>query len=437
MKLSDDFLKRFQSVFPPDKHSFEFENSIFGLSSLIDRESSEEEARAALRAMSGEIRKKISGDPAPREKINLFNSVFFGEWGFTCDSQADSFFAGKIKKENFNNSHELFEYLSIPRVTKNKTGISCTIGLIYLMLAESLYIPVYGVVSTVHFILRYDDGDTKFDINIMDKGALRESPKAVRDEIIYGKTLEHYHSAGIYLTKIAKLLESENLHNEAAPLLKRAVEINPDFAETHYITGHSAYMQNNPALAEEKFKKAVDLNPVYAEAYFSLGVVCYKTGKKDEAIAWFKKATGIRPDFAEAHYIMGMIHASEKRIEEAKEHFAETLELNPEHTDAFYKLGLLYYAERDMARAEAAFTKITQINPAYAPAWLNLGLIYEGRKQHSDAEKFLQKAVELSPENHTYKFYLGSLYYSAGNYGAAAEYFSKAAESRTARKNPL
>lgn len=103
----------------------------------------------------------------PLEKINVFNQIFYKILGFGG---------------NYNAKPEAKDYC-INAVLESKNGNTISLGIIYLIVAQQLSLPVYGVNLFRHFILSYqkdfiDDftidnsGDTIFYINSMNKGMI-------------------------------------------------------------------------------------------------------------------------------------------------------------------------------------------------------------------------------------------------------------------------
>ena len=61
------------------------------------------------------------------------------------------------------------------------------------------------------------------------------------------------------------------------------------------------------------YKKAIELNPNYVEAYNNLGVACFETGRREDAIAaLFKKALEINPNQADARRNLELISKGSK-----------------------------------------------------------------------------------------------------------------------------
>ncbi|MEZ4979451.1 MAG: transglutaminase-like domain-containing protein [Chitinophagales bacterium] len=101
----------------------------------------------------------------PLENINIFNQVFYTILGFSG---------------NYNKQAEISDFC-INHVLESRKGNSISIGLLYLILAQQLELPVYGVNLYRHFILAYQKNfifdydeenfkETIFYLNPMNKG---------------------------------------------------------------------------------------------------------------------------------------------------------------------------------------------------------------------------------------------------------------------------
>ena len=94
--------------------------------------------------------------------------------------------------------------------------------------------------------------------------------------------------------------------------------------------------------AELNLKKAISLNPKYANAYYNLGVVFIGQGNLEEAELNLKKAIKLKSDFAIANYNLGFILKDLGRLKEAYSYNQKTIEINPHFTDAYLSLSTMY-----------------------------------------------------------------------------------------------
>ncbi|MBA7497165.1 Photosystem I assembly protein Ycf3 [subsurface metagenome] len=79
------------------------------------------------------------------------------------------------------------------------------------------------------------------------------------------------------------------------------------------------------AIAE--YKRAIEINPNYAEAHGNLGVAYAAKGMYDEAIAEYKRAIGINPNYAEAHNNLAVAYYYKEDYSLAIKHCDITIEL--------------------------------------------------------------------------------------------------------------
>jgi tetratricopeptide (TPR) repeat protein len=60
--------------------------------------------------------------------------------------------------------------------------------------------------------------------------------------------------------------------------------------------------------AVEKLRKAVALNPAFADAHYELGKAQAEAGQPAEAIREFKRSLELKPGLAQSHYQLGLIY---------------------------------------------------------------------------------------------------------------------------------
>lgn len=125
----------------------------------------EKEVKEAFNKVKQKIWLELNNGFTPLENINIFNQVFYGILGF------DGSYKSKSETSNF----------CINSVLDTKNGNSISLGILYILLAQELELPVYGVNLYRHFILAYQKNfifdykidnslDTIFYLNPMNKG---------------------------------------------------------------------------------------------------------------------------------------------------------------------------------------------------------------------------------------------------------------------------
>ena len=82
---------------------------------------------------------------------------------------------------------------------------------------------------------------------------------------------------------------------------KKAIELQPNNAETYAKRGEDYYNRGQYKQAIEDFNKAIGLKQDYARAYTDRGASYYNLGQYKQAIEDFNKAIRVQPDFANAY----------------------------------------------------------------------------------------------------------------------------------------
>ena len=150
--------------------------------------------------------------------------------------------------------------------------------------------------------------------------------------------------------------------------------------------------------AEISTRKAIELNPHYAEAYSNLGGILTDLGKLQEAEISTRKAIELKPDLAEAHFNLGGILTDLGKLQEAEISTRKAIELNPHYAEAYSNLGGILTDLGKLQEAEISTRKAIELNPHYAEAYSNLGGILTNLGKLQEAEISTRKAIELRPD---------------------------------------
>lgn len=115
-----------------------------------------------------------------------------------------------------------------------------------------------------------------------------------------------------------KYLEANDFHqrkmyDEAVPLLKQAVKLEPNKFEYFYLLGVcQSYIMFFYAEAERNLKKAIEINPIDPEPVFALGELYKKEQKKNLARKCFQRTLSIEPGYIKALQGIKSLNVSSK-----------------------------------------------------------------------------------------------------------------------------
>ncbi|MGH9854129.1 MAG: winged helix-turn-helix domain-containing tetratricopeptide repeat protein, partial [Blastocatellia bacterium] len=176
----------------------------------------------------------------------------------------------------------------------------------------------------------------------------------------------------------------------------RALELDASLAEAHNALGRvMTFCDWDWTGAEKEYKRAIELNPNYAEAHFWYANYLSGLARHEEALAEIKLAQEIDPSSPRVNYYVGVILLMARRYDEAIEQFRKTpLDLGAINHQVYLSLGLAYAKKSRSQEAFAAFQKalIRSGNRPQAKAYLAHAYAQSG--QRAEAEKILAELNE-------------------------------------------
>lgn len=108
-------------------------------------------------------------------------------------------------------------------------------------------------------------------------------------------------------------------------------------AEAWYERG-CALEEADPAAAVDAYRRAIALDPTFADAHVNLGRLRHEAGDAAEAEAHYRQALSGRPDDATAAFDLGVALEDLGRDAEAIDAYERAVELDATHADAFFNL---------------------------------------------------------------------------------------------------
>jgi len=178
---------------------------------------------------------------------------------------------------------------------------------------------------------------------------------------------------------------------------ERALQIDPDLPEAHVSLGTAlSYYYWDFEAAARHFRRAIELNPSYADAHRFYAEYLRYQARFDEALAEARQAEELDP-LSPGHQIEeGIILYLARRYEQAAVRFRRLLQANPNFTYTHFFLALVYVQQHQYARALAA---LDQVGAGQRPADVETlrAMIYAMTGRPAEARKGLEKLHVLSP----------------------------------------
>ncbi len=219
---------------------------------------------------------------------------------------------------------------------------------------------------------------------LKDIGNLQEAELLLRKaiEIKPNYAIAH-NNMGLILQNLGKLKEAElSLH--------KAIELQPDFANAHSNLGNLLRELGNLKEAELSIRKAIELSPNFPEAHTNLGKVLRDIGKLNEAEMSARKAIELNPNFPDGFITLGLILKDIGKLNEAKDYLLKTIEINPNLVEAHYILAWVLLHQSSNKLSMKYFLKTAELlrgQKSQEPNHVRFKIISQAKIQH-DIEQF-------------------------------------------------
>ncbi|CAA6604341.1 TPR repeat-containing protein [Rhodospirillaceae bacterium LM-1] len=207
-----------------------------------------------------------------------------------------------------------------------------------------------------------------------------------------------YPDDPVLLSLMGRLALATLKPNIAAPLLLRALAVNPEDGQAQLALGRSLRAMDRSFDARKHLEAAVRLLPEDADAHFQLAELLEGDGDAELASRHYQAARALAPDLAAIPAALAHLHGVRGDKQTAQRLYLEAIALKPSAEIHTAYAGLLA-GQGQIDAAIAQFEAAVALDPKNPQAWNNLSgpLKLRGRLKESVAA--LKKAVALAPGN--------------------------------------
>ena len=133
----------------------------------------------------------------------------------------------------------------------------------------------------------------------------------------------------------------------ATSVLDRALQIDANNAEAHFLKGKTLQVDNRLGEALTEYRRAVELRADYAEARIALGIQFLAAGNYTDAVDQFEKTAALLPSSASVYLNLGDAYRATNQWQKAKTAFDHAIEIADRLPQAHFDLALMYMAAGD------------------------------------------------------------------------------------------
>ena len=254
----------------------------------------------------------------------------------------------------------------------------------------------------------------------MNQGKLQEAETIYR-ELIAAGTSNH-----IVYGNLAATCGMQGRFEELIKLLRKALELKPNYPEAHINLGNALKEQGDLTAAIASYNIALQLKPNCPEVHYNLGVAFKDRGDLIAAIASYNKALQLKPNYSEAHYNLGNALKEQGDLTAAIASYNKALQLKPNYPDVHNNLGNALKEQGDLTAAIASFKTALQLKPNYPDVHNNLGIALQEQGDLNDAIASFNTALEFRPNYPEAHLNLGNALKEQGDLTAAIASYNTA-----------
>jgi tetratricopeptide (TPR) repeat protein len=181
-------------------------------------------------------------------------------------------------------------------------------------------------------------------------------------------------------------------------LWEHVIVVAPESSIARYNLGR--VYENEGRLEEslDHYRRAVSLNPTFADAHYNLARLLAKRGLHDEAVGHYRQALRFKPNDVETRNNLGLLLAARGETAASLEEFQKAVQIDPSYGRAFFNMGRVYASEGDLENASRYYRVALKLNPTEAEVHLGLGIVLARQNQLDASTIHFREAVKLRPE---------------------------------------
>jgi TolB-like protein/Flp pilus assembly protein TadD len=228
---------------------------------------------------------------------------------------------------------------------------------------------------------------------------------------------------------VAGSLPAQEAFRRAKASVARALEIDDGLAEAHAMLGQLKFACDYDWIgAEAEFKRALELNPNSADTYDVYGLMLSGLERYDEAIEAQRRAHELDP----LHHRMDIAttYLRAGRYAEALTSVSRVLELDPHFALAHATLGWVHLLDGRPDQGIAALERAVTLSPESTMYLAQLGQAYARVGRTAKAREVLQRLEQLAEERYVSPYHMAYVHTGLGEADRAMDWLERAYEER-------
>jgi len=226
---------------------------------------------------------------------------------------------------------------------------------------------------------------------------------------IFKKAADLEPTVAAHQINLAFALQQTGSHELALLHLQRAVGLDGESFDAHYMLGGALERDGDLSRAAEELEVAVKLRPDFAAAYADLARVQAAKGDTAKAKMTVQAGLAMHDTYVPLHLYLGNVHMELGEFVEAERQYLRALSLTPTDVDAHVSVGRALHAQGRHDDALKSLQHALKESPDSGQILAQLAVTLEALGRLHDAVDAVQRAVALRPDDAHALNFLGAL----------------------------
>lgn len=212
----------------------------------------------------------------------------------------------------------------------------------------------------------------------------------------------------------------------------KALELDDALGEAHCSLGFSRLLYDwDFAEAERQFKRAIELRPNYPNSHDGYGFYLKAVGRHAEAIEKCKLVQRLDPLSPFAHISLGYAYYFARDYDKAIEECNKALEMDKNLTFAYRNLGLALMQQGEIEKAIEALSNAVKYSSGGLAFESYLGFAYAVAGKRAEALEVLASLADIDKERYVPANNFAIIHAGLGNFDQAFEWLEQAFKERS------
>ena len=215
---------------------------------------------------------------------------------------------------------------------------------------------------------------------------------------------------------------------------QRAIQLDDTLAEAHTVLGFAIFFYDwDFNEAENQYKRALELNPNSADSHQAYSALLSAIGRHAEALVEIKRAKELDPLDLRTNAFEGLDLINAGRTDEGLAQLQKTFELNPDFWIAHLSAASAYIEKGMFAEAVAEARKARELSGVSSQPIAYGGYALAKAGKQAEARAVLEELLKLSTERYVPPYNIALVYHGLGENDKALEWLERGYGLRDAR----